>query len=320
MFKEILAKLGFKECMEYNLSIWHCPSFLFFIIGVINAVSILTTYSVTRVYDSPELVIISAVTVSLFVFILGFAVIQGVEKITSVNKMRNEFVSIASHQLKTPLSGLRWACDILQNPVTGSLNAKQEGYVEDMQQHISRMVRLSNDLLDVNKIDSGQMVINLRSVDLVAVAEDAIRELTYFATANNISIVLRTKGRKRMVETDPVRIKMVIENLIDNAIKYIGGNNKKGKIIVRIEFGLGEVRCEVKDNGIGISDKEQKQIFDKFFRAGDNTKKQIIGTGLGLYIAKATVKNSKGNIGVMSEINKGSTFWFTLPIVDKKTK
>lgn len=305
-------KLGFKECREYNLGLWQCPSFLFIVMGFINVASILTTYVIVQQYDSPELVMLSVSGISIFIFSLGTSIIHGIQQMVSINKMRNEFVSIASHQLKAPLTGLRWSCDILVSPKTGPLNPEQKEYVDAMQSNISRMVRLVNDLLDVSRIDSGRMVMNMQEVDLVKTSADVIRDLTSFAKSNNVELYLNAEPGVYRVTTDPIRLRLVLENFIDNAIKYIGEDGN-GRVGVLIRNDGEDIYCGVKDNGIGISKEDKKKIFEKFFRGTEVTRQQTIGTGLGLYIAKAAIENSHGKIGFDSELGKGSEFWFRLP-------
>ena len=143
--------------------------------------------------------------------------------------------------------------------------------------------------------------------------EDAVKEFNFFAKAHNVELKLDLNRNINKVKTDPLRIKLVIQNFIDNAIKY--SNNNKGLVKICLKNKNRNVFCSVTDNGVGISKKEQNKIFDKFFRGSEIVKKQTIGTGLGLYIAKAAVESSKGELGFSSEKGKGSVFWFILPSV-----
>lgn len=311
----IADKLGFKECREYRLALWQCPSFLFIVMGIANIISILATYTIAVRYDSPELVVISVTAVSIFIFSLGSSIIRSIQQMVSVNRMRTEFISIASHQLKAPLSGLRWSCDVLSSSKTGELNDKQKEYVDSIESNVGRMVRLVNDLLDVTKIEAGKMAMNMQEVDLRCVIYDVIRGLEYFAKANNVDILFDAGEEIAYVKTDPVRIKMAIENFIDNAIKY--ARQGKGNVRLILKNDGSNIYCAIEDDGVGISKEDQKKIFEKFFRGKEIARKQTIGTGLGLYIAKAAIENSGGRIGFESEENKGSRFWFTLPAAGK---
>ena len=311
MINGIIYKVFFKDCKENNLGLWQCPGFLFVMMGFINIVSMVGVYVIVRGYNVPELVVFSVSAVSVIIFSIGSSAISGFQQIIKANRMKSEFVSIASHQLKAPLSGMRWATDILLIDKNKCLSGKQMEYLKDIQENTSRMIRLINDLLDVSKIESGKMDIGLQNVDLSGALKTVIKELGSFALAHNAKLVVDIDENLETVKTDPIRIKMVMQNFIDNAIKYIGSEN--GIIKISLKNEGNEVVFTVKDNGSGIPKKDQKKVFDKFFRSGNIAKKQTIGTGLGLYIAKAAIESSNGSIGFESKEKKGSIFWFRLP-------
>jgi len=313
MFWRILNKFGIVKDENRDLGLWQRPSFLFALMGIINIASISCVYITVSKYDSPELVIGSVSAVSILIFIIGGAVIKSVEKIAEVSRMKSEFVSIVSHQLKAPLSGIRWSADILLDDKSGTLNSRQEEHLKDIQENTTRIIRLVSDLLDVSRIEAGKMNMNIREVNLKEIVEDVAKEFNSFAKANNVELVTDIGGNVNKVKTDPIRIKLVVQNFIDNAVKYT--SNKKGLVKIYLKNKGKDVFCSVTDNGAGISKEEQKKIFNKFFRGNKIVRKQTIGTGLGLYIAKAAIESSKGKIGFSSKKGKGSVFWFTLPSV-----
>ncbi|NOQ67983.1 hypothetical protein GQ568_00915 [Patescibacteria group bacterium] len=312
MVDGIVYKVFFKDCKENNLGLWQCPGFLFVMMGFMNIASMLGMYIIVKEYNMPELVVFSVSAVSIIIFSIGSSAINGFQQIAKANRMKSEFVSIVSHQLKAPLSGMRWATDILLGDKNKCLSDKQVEYLKDIQENTSRMIRLVNDLLDVSRIESGKMDIGSQDVDLSGSLKTVIKELGSFALAHNAKLAVNIDEDLGPVKTDPIRIKMVMQNFIDNAIKYIGSNN--GIIEISLKNEGDEVVFAVKDNGSGIPQKDQKKVFDKFFRSGNIARKQTIGTGLGLYIAKAAIESSNGNIGFKSKEKKGSTFWFRLPI------
>lgn len=310
--KNLIFDSEFKECKEYGLGLWQCPVFLFLIVGIIDIASMLGVYIIVKNYEIPELVVFSVSAMSILIFSVGVSIVNGVKHIAEASRIKSEFVSIASHQLKAPLSGMRWTADLLLSNRFGSLNKKQEEYIKDIQENNTRMIRIVNDLLDVSRIDSGRMVMNIQEVDLGEIITNTVKELEFFAVANNTNIAVDIDRKLNKVNADPLRIKMVIQNFVDNAVKYIG-DQKKGLVKIILKNDGANVYCSVTDNGIGISEEDQKKIFEKFFRGDTIVRRQTIGSGLGLYIAKVSIENSKGKIGFKSKEGEGSVFWFTLP-------
>ena len=311
---KILDKLNFiKECKKYRLGLWQCPSFLFIVMGAMNIAAMTGTYLIARKYDNPEVAVAGVAGISIIIFIVGSSIIKGVEQIAKANMMKSEFVSIVSHQLKSPLTGMRWSLELLEGKKAGDLNDKQRDYLKSVRENVSRMIRLVNDLLDVSRIENKGLEIVFQKVSLDETVKSVVKELEFFAKANNIQIDFEIEDNIPEVNTDPMKIRMVVKNLIDNAIKYSSGNNKTVK--VKLSKKDNSLCCRVEDFGVGIPEDQQGKVFDKFFRSDNIMKRQTIGTGLGLYIAKAVVDGSGGKIGFTSKEGKGSIFWFTLPVI-----
>jgi signal transduction histidine kinase len=225
--------------------------------------------------------------------------------------MKTEFIRIASHQLRTPLSSMRWANDLLKRGSIGRPTEEQKEYLDIIETGNQRMLKLINDLLDVSKIEMGNMTFDFKPVDIRAVAREVVQDLMLLATANNTALRLEAETDLPLVLSDGEKIKMVFSNLIDNAIKYTKG---QGEVMVGMGKSGDYVQVFVRDNGVGIPKAQQKNIFQKFFRSDNALKHQTVGTGLGLFIVKSIIEANKGNTWFESEENKGSTFYFRIPI------
>jgi len=310
---KIIGKIPFfKECDQYNISLWQCPSFLFFILGLLNIGAMVSTYYIsTRLTEEPEITALITILVSLIIFIIGTVIVQGFDKLLQANKMKTEFIRIASHQLRTPLSSLRWANDLLMHGGIVKPTQEQTEYLEIIKYSNQRMLKLINDLLDVTKIEMGNLPMELKQIDIKNIAEEAVSDLSPLAKANNIILNLKIKDGLPLVLSDQEKCKMVFANLIDNAIKYSKG---KGSIDIAAEKRGDFIRVSVQDEGVGIPKTQQKNIFQKFFRSDNVMKHQTIGTGLGLFIIKAIIDANKGKIWFESQEDKGTTFYFEIPI------
>jgi signal transduction histidine kinase len=294
---QLLEKLHlFRDCREYNLGLWECPGFIFLIIGLVNIAAMVSTYFIANRYtEEPEFVAIIVIIVTAVIFIIGHTITQGFDKLAQANKMKTEFVSIASHQLRTPLSAMRWTLNLLNDSKPANPAELQASYLALIKESNDRMIRLVNDLLDVSRIEMGKII---------------IAGFQPLATASNIEITLEANETLPNALVDPEKISLVIQNLIDNALKYTKG---KGSINISAQDDGSNVRVAVKDSGVGIPVSQQKHIFQKFFRSDNAMKHQTVGTGLGLFIAKAIVEESNGKIWFESKEGQGTTFYFTLP-------
>jgi len=225
--------------------------------------------------------------------------------------MKSEFISVVSHQLRSPLSNLRWAIELLMSGKLGKIEKKQTEYFRILKENSARMGELVSDLLIVSRIETATLPLKKKEISLPELINKLISEFEPFAKASNVEIEFRPQKDLPKVFADPTQIRLVVENLIDNAIRYI---KDKGKVEIRLERIDKNLYFEIRDNGVGIPKEDQKYIFQKFFRSENILRYQTQGSGLGLYITKSIVERSRGKIGFRSEENKGSTFWFTLPI------
>lgn len=230
-------------------------------------------------------------------------------------RLKTDFITLSSHQLRTPLSAIKWFTEILMNQRNGKLNKKQLEYLQEIYHSNERAIALVNDLLQVSRVQEGKLHLDLSSVDLSTLVEEVIDADRSLLTVNNISFRLEIiNGPLPRLMVDKVKIKRVTQNLLTNAIKY---TQKNGHIDVVLKNAQKEVVCSVSDNGIGIPADQQGKIFERFFRASNVSRVQPDGTGLGLFIAKSLVEAHKGKVWFISQEGKGTTFYFSIPVPKK---
>jgi signal transduction histidine kinase len=199
---------------------------------------------------------------------------------------------------------------------------KQTEYFRILKENLERMQELVSELLTVSRIEATKLVFKKEEFSMENLVRDLVVELKPISKSSNVIIDLEIEKNLPKVYSDPFQILQVIENLLYNAIRYMNftpkdGSGEQGKILVRLYRKGSNVFVEVKDNGIGIPEKDQKFIFQKFFRADNVRRYQTNGSGLGLYISKNIIERSKGKIGFTSKEGVGTTFWFELPAYRK---
>lgn len=300
-----------KQARDLGVSVWQTPGFLFIMMGVVAISVMAATFFLSKNYDDPVVLIISESVVTSIILIVGTSVIRLVYQIARLNKLKSEFVSIASHQLRTPISGIRWETELLLSKSRKGLCEKQIEHIESIRFLSSKMTKLVNDLLDVTKMDQSRFVLKKEAVNFPRILNEVISEISPLLGSKNIRLILNVGSDLPEAAGDSDRIKMVIDNLINNAVKY---SSNKGKINVELAKKNGCLIFSVKDNGVGIPSSQQFRIFEKFFRSDNAVKYQTEGTGLGLYISKNIIEQSGGEIWFDSMENSGSVFSFSLPI------
>ena len=310
--RKILSELNVvSDCKKYGLSVWQCPQFLFLIMGIVIIITSIVTYTLgTRVAD-PETVLMIVLTLTVVLFVITFSITRSLEGLAEASRLKSEFVSVVSHQLRSPLSNLKWALDFLESGRIGKIEGKQAEYFKILKDNTVRMTELASSLLTVSRIEQGRLPLNKREFSLEDLAREIISAYAPQSIARKIKVSFEAKSNIPRVLADLSQVKLVVENLIGNAIRY---TREGGNIKVRISNKGKALLFEVEDNGVGIPKADQQYIFQKFFRSRNVLKHQTQGTGLGLYIAKSIIKRSGGKIGFKSQENKGSTFWFIVPI------
>jgi signal transduction histidine kinase len=300
-----------EQAESLGISIWKTPSFLFIVVGLINIFAMTATFIVSRSYDEPEVIVVAEGLVVSIIFLIGNFIIRQIEEMAKLNKLKSEFVSVASHQLRTPLAAIRWETELLLSKLDKGLSEKQCKSINTVNILATRMTRLVNDLLDVTKIDQGRMILRKERVDVAETVDEVVDILLPLVKAKKMNIVVKKKNKILSALSDQEKIKLVIENLISNSIKY---TKSRGKIEISLSKNAGFVVFSIRDNGVGIPKSQQRHIFSKFFRSDNIVKYQTEGTGLGLYIAKSIVEQSGGRVWFQSREDVGSVFNFSLPV------
>ena len=300
------------ECKKYGVGLWQCPQFLFFVMGtvIVFVLSIVNYLLINNYISSPEVVALASLIVTAVSFIVSFAIMKGFETLAQANRMKSEFVSIVSHQLRAPLSNLKWAIELLMSEEINSAKEKQQEYFDILNENSNRMQELISDLLIVSRMENTDFFSKPDVFSLEELTRDTIKRFDVFARSSNILINLEVQEKLPNAFANISNIKLVVENFIDNAIRYI---KKSGEIKIKISSKDKKILFEIEDDGVGIPKEDQKYIFQKFFRAKNVLKYQTQGSGLGLYICKNIIEKSGGKIGFDSKENQSSKFWFTVP-------
>lgn len=244
--------------------------------------------------------------------LLGFVkIIHNQTREIELLKSKTEFISVAAHQLRTPLTGAHWALESLNKEL---INQNQKELAESALKAITKLLKIVNDLLDVSKIEEGRFGYQFENVNIIEfIDEEIISNIKGLAEQLGIKIHFQRPAEPSIVVSiDPEKLNMAFSNIIDNAVRY---NVQNGEIIIKIEHLKEQpyIQISIKDTGIGIPADEMNKLFSKFFRAENAVKFAAEGTGLGLCIAKNIIKRHGGEIWAESELNRGSTFYFTLP-------
>lgn len=228
-----------------------------------------------------------------------------------LSRSKSEFVGIASHQLRTPITGINWALDMIAKDA--SVPEGPRSVAEQTLREGKELLGLVDDLLNITKIEEGRFGYQFAPASIVDVVNKILGTASPIAQQAGINLYFDPpQGESPQVTIDEAKLSMALQNLVDNALRY---NAKSGDVTVKVEALADRpfVKVSVRDTGIGIAPEDAPKIFKKFFRAPNAMKSQADGSGLGLYVARNIIRAHGGDIGFESELNRGSTFYFTLP-------
>ena len=226
-----------------------------------------------------------------------------------LDKAKDEFISMASHQLRTPLTTIKGYLSMLSEGDAGKLTKQQKEFIDYSYSGSQRMVNLISDLLNVSRMSAGKFMIEKAPIDLAEVVDQEVFQLQSHAKAKNLDLIYKKPAKLGLIELDENKTRQVIMNFIDNAIYY----TKEGSVTVTLNKVGDNLELRVKDTGIGVPVEAQKKLFSKFFRADNAQTVRPDGTGLGLYLAKRVVEDQGGKIIFETTEGKGSIFGFSMP-------
>lgn len=232
-------------------------------------------------------------------------------RLMSLDMSKSEFVSVAAHQLRTPITGIRWSFNALLDKELGELNSEQQKVLEDGLKSSVRMIALINDLLNVARIEEGRFGLRFKKQPFGLIMESVIERHRKTIEEKGIMFFVDVQQGAPAVSIDEDKMNIALDNIFDNATKY---TSPGGSITVKVNEENQSIRCAITDTGIGVPKAQLDRLFTKFFRAENALRFQTSGSGLGLYVVKNIIETHGGTIKVESEEGKGTTVSFTLPI------
>jgi len=313
MFEKPSQQLNvLKQCKKNSLSLWQCPQFLFMIMGIFIIITLVSSYAIgTRFLSDPALIALIDIGITSVLLTISYITTRSFERMAEASRMKSEFINIVSHQLRAPITNIKWITEFLTSDDIEMTEEKRDEYFSHLRENNDRMVELVDELLIVSRIEEGSLPVRKKESSLEELIRMQIERSLVYAEASNIKLDLHIDNNLPMAFFDTTLIKLVVENLIDNAIRY---TKKGGRIEVFLKRKDKYLLFKIKDQGVGIPEKDQQFIFQKFFRSENALREQTKGSGLGLYICKNVIEKSKGKIWFQSKEGEGTSFYFLLPI------
>jgi signal transduction histidine kinase len=239
------------------------------------------------------------------------------ERTTTISRLKSQFVTVAAHQLRTPLSAVKWGLRLLLDGDIGTVNEDQHRLIERAYDTNDHMISLVNDMLSVSRIEEGRFGFAFAPIDITTLVEKILNEFVIPAEKRRIRVIFNsTLQERRTVVADEKRLYTAIGNITDNAIRY---SREGGQVTVTLAqeispTGIEFIKISIQDSGIGIPEQERDKIFSRFYRASNAIKAQTDGSGLGLFIVQNIITQHGGEIWFETRENEGTTFFITIPV------
>jgi len=305
---------AFSHCRAYDIPIWQCPSFLFTAMGAINLASCLFFYFIGGTYiKKPEIIALITLGIASLLFIIAFAVSRSLERLAEVNRNKTEFIKIVSHQLRAPLTNIRWSIEFLMSRRKDKLSVEKENeYFGLIKENSERLENLLSDLLIVDRLRDESFFRYKDTVNFIDIIKEVIKDYQFLSKASNIEIVTKIIDQTVNVYGNKLLLEIALEKIFKNAIIF---NKSGGKTEISLTRYPRYITVAVKDEGPGIPKSDRKYIFQRFFRGPKAFHTQTQGTGLGLYIARAIILKHGGTIWYRTKEGQGTVFYFSLPTI-----
>ena len=308
MKKSIIQNLKEKS-KQYGVPIWKLPDVLILMMAFINIVGMFSTYYLALNFVAdPRTAVLFVAVESAVILIIGNIIAESSRKIISSYRLKEEFIDLVSHQIRTPITNVKWNLELLKDE---NLNKKQAKYTNRLVESVEKITSLVNDFVYLSRLDQSKKELILKKTDMKKVVDEILKELEIFASSKNIKFELVDDTENIFSKTDQKKIRIIISNVIENALKY---SDENSKIKIKLYNSKNSLLIKTKDTGCGIDVISRPYIFDKFYRATDAKKLSADGTGVGLYISKILLKELGGEIWFESNKGKGSAFYISLPL------
>jgi PAS domain S-box-containing protein len=232
-------------------------------------------------------------------------------QVAEASRLKSEFLASMSHELRTPLNAIIGFSEVLRDGLVGELSAGQLDYTNEISRAGHHLLSLINDILDLSKVEAGKMELDLESIALRPLFENALKIVRERASINQISLSYEVDPQLESIAADGRKLRQIIYNLLSNAVKF---TPNRGSVCLRAKLEDGSVLFSVEDSGIGISEEDQKRLFRSFEQLDGGLARKFEGTGLGLAMVKSLVELHHGHVGVESKVGVGSRFWFRVPL------